>query len=786
MVYNYKYKMEWVGLKYANYKLQHPSADVIYYRLEFYKHEEVLNTDLPIKLDGSNNPFTIDYKSKSDFVFETFRPSSAEINIKLGSNSSVVPQDFYSINNNTFKVVFKLINETDVTETTLWTGFLLSSDIQYEWQDEYYIRLTATDNIGILKEFVYSDTTQFSLPLSQDFYDGLSIKDFIVRCLSFIGLDIDVKFAMNFKENMVAINETGMFINEYAAIDWSKKYPRKIDFLLNGLLTTLGCILYQDNRDSSWTILNINELATSTNNLVPYRKYDYLGTSISSGNYDIKKVIARNTDTIWSDVNQIVTLRPPIASVMMELDYSPKNMLPNYGFFQQTSGIADIWEIVNPPVANPYTVIGVLRNPYDDKVMKSIVNESKSGAFTGNSYLAMEVDLQKFTAFYNHNTAAYVNFRESFAINITFDYNIVGGVNGDGFNFTNAFYRPDDAKYLAFDKNGDWNTTTISGLNSSSPVRIDAYADKSEWKKFQVLSKYTSSDGTGSPSSTNWFYSIRDLLFWIRPLRVQTPLSGTPYLLIDNIQLNIVPTNNLTLDNFSYLAFFTNGTYINQNTKKINSYFHSGTGTTASVVSGTNDSFVYEDVIFVKDTIFGSPFIRTAARWERVWETIVTEETNGNHLNALTCASILSFYRSSARRFTGNIYAEQTPITEVIATPVGFPIYTKIEGTTNPVINLNIEDAFEERVLDAGGIVESSYCGSNFLAEFNVQDSYFFSNTASFDYANNRTKMVLEEDLTNEIELMEIGLGPAKYSNSSNFGGTGSTTGNTQTTVVDG
>ncbi len=779
MTYNYKYKMEWVGLKYANYKLQHPSADTIYYRLEFYKNEENPVTYDVVNLDGANNPFTINYRSKSDFVFEPFRSSSAEINIKLGSNSVVVPEDFYSINNQSFKVIFKLINETEVTETTLWTGFLLSSDIQYEWQDEYYIRLTATDNLGILKEYVYTDTTQFSIPISQDFYAGLSIKDFVVRCLSYIGLNLDVKFAMNFKESMVAINETGMFINEYAAIDWDKKYPRTIDQLLTDLLTSLGCILYQDNRDSTWTILNINELATSTDNLVPYRKYDYAGTFISNSTYNIKTRIARGTDTIWSDVNQIVTLRPPIASMQLKYDYRPKNLIPNYGFFQKTGDIADIWETINPPITDPYIVVNQLRNPYDIQIMKCILNESKSGAFTGSSYLQMEVDMDKFTACYDANTGTYVNLRDSFAINIKFDYKIVGGVNGDGFNFTNAFYRPTDAKYTSFDKNGDWNTTNLSGLQSSSPVRIDAYADDSQWQQFQVLSKYTASDGTGSASTTNWFFELKNFLFLVRPLRVQTPSSGTPYLLIDNIQLNMIPTRNLTIKGFSYIAYFTNGTFINSNTKTIKSSFHTG-------LLNKNDSFTYEDIIFVKDNIFTLDYIRASAKWERAWETSVTEETNDSTLNQKTCASILSFYRTSGRRFTGNIYAEQTPIPEVITTPIGFPIYTEIEGTSNYTINNDIMDAFEIRVLADGGTIEDVTCGSDFLAEFNALDSTFFSNTASFDYATNKTNMVLEEDLTSEVELIESGIGFFEIAPSSQFGGTGSTTGNTQGTVIDG
>jgi hypothetical protein len=82
----------------------------------------------------------LNYKSVSDFVFEPFRTSFAEINLFFDENTLVEPKDFYSNNDDiTFKVKFKLINVIEETETELWQGYILNDDIEYEWQQRYYL-----------------------------------------------------------------------------------------------------------------------------------------------------------------------------------------------------------------------------------------------------------------------------------------------------------------------------------------------------------------------------------------------------------------------------------------------------------------------------------------------------------------------------------------------------------------------------------------------------------------------------------------------------------------------
>lgn len=76
MVYNYKYKVEWVGLRHAD-------ASTYYYRLEIYKNEEAAFTYDVETLIASQTPFVLTYKAATDYVFEPFRSSFAEMNLFL-------------------------------------------------------------------------------------------------------------------------------------------------------------------------------------------------------------------------------------------------------------------------------------------------------------------------------------------------------------------------------------------------------------------------------------------------------------------------------------------------------------------------------------------------------------------------------------------------------------------------------------------------------------------------------------------------------------------------------
>jgi hypothetical protein len=804
MVYNYKYKLEWTGLKNAD-------ASEFYYRLEFYKKEaEIIPHDV-ITLTASNKPFTLNYKSKSDYVFEPFRASSAEINLFFNTDSIVQPEDFYSDTDNTsWKVILKLVQGSTVT--SLWSGYVLNSDIQYDWQDQYYLRLTASDFLGILKEYKYSDIEVFSLPQTYNFYEGISIKDFVVRCLSLIGLGNDVKFAYQFyeftdpnNENKLK-NETSMFLNEYAAIDWSNKYPYDIEKLLSNLMTSLGCILYLDNRDNSWTVLSINEVGTNTSNTVPYRKYNSAGTYLSSGDYDIKNTIARNTDVVFSDANQVVNLRPRLDEVQMMYDYKPKNLVPNYGFFQGDNGeVPTGWVLspyASPPVSNTdYYVETNKPNPYDAKNLGSISTDEIQAGLVWDKYISLTVNMDRFNACMPFTDATFDPtppryFKDKLTFNVKFDYQInkPNDIPEFGFNSSLYVYRPDFAgDYVSPFFDGQWVAQSdydryrSYATIGSGPARFAAWSGlNNEWKSFQLVTQSTFNTGVVSTQPENWFYRFTRLEFWLRTLHLPSGTSKTGIdWKVDNMQVQVVPVQNANLEKYGYSALQNidnNSTQLpyQRKTKKIESMFNSG-------FSDLNSAIYYEDVIFTKVVRDKTPYlgensICSSNSWLRPFETIEGEGSNLNYLQSLVSASILSFYRSPAKTFTGNVYAEQTP---AVAKPFAFPVYTGIEGVYDSSYIQNTIDLFLTAVTADGGFYEAYDCLTARVENIIQKNAFFFMTEASFDYFTNKTNAKLEEDLTSRKEDFTIGLAPFKFSASPILGTPGSSESNTTTTVEE-
>jgi hypothetical protein len=774
MPYNYKYKMEWVGMKNAN-------ASEFYYRLEFYKKEETEIIYDVYQLIGSNKPFVLKYISKDDFAFEPFRPSSAEITLFLDENTEVEPEEFFSdTENTTYKVVLKLIDVTNSTETNLWTGFVLSGDVQYDWQQRYYLRLSATDNLAILKEYKYSQSDRFTMFETQSVYDGISIKDFVVKCLSFVGLELDVKFLLEYYKEEDSKNELSMFLSEYSAIDWDKRYPFDVYEILSKLMTTMGCILYQDNRDSTWAILSVNYALTVGSNAIPYRSYDFEGTALTSGNIDLQGTIARGGEYIWSDTNQIVTLKKKLDEVRIIVKNRLKNLVMNYGFFQGSVGSnADDW--VDVSLTTPSEVSTFIQNPYDNRVLL-FENSYSIGGFSNSKYTFQTIPLLTFRCFYNGDTGDSELISDNYNVYVNFDYQLLGTTgNILYFDLSVAFDRPEDSKFLAFDSNGIWNS--YSSLNQSSIIRVFR-KDTNNLQNFRALSKTTVGGLSLTPTATNWFNEIRNAYILIRP--IATVVASTDYVLLDNFQLNLKP-QSLTGKNMIYYANQTtpywytikNTPAYKINIKEIDSMY------TGGYYGGGFDAAYFEDCIMTKfESEFETLYLDSSINWTRQWQEHT--ENNYNHFDALTCASILSFYKSTGKKFTGNVYAEQAPYDGLV--PFAFPMHLEVGGNTDINARLRIEDEFSAMVIADGGEVETSTCGADFLEEFYEVNSKFFMVSAEFDYATNKTNVTLHQDFTDTKELgFFVGtLGQSGGSLDNKYLEVGSSSGDTQDEITAG
>ena len=153
MVYNDKYFFEFDTLKTRNKAIK-------YYRVVFSKLESIPYTYTLVEMKGANSPFVLNYKSAENNAFSPIKTSSAEINIfyPLNSSASVpTPDDFFSSTADyEWKVSLFEMTDNGATSTLKWQGFLIDSDIQYDWQDVYYYRLTASDNLSVLKDKKYT------------------------------------------------------------------------------------------------------------------------------------------------------------------------------------------------------------------------------------------------------------------------------------------------------------------------------------------------------------------------------------------------------------------------------------------------------------------------------------------------------------------------------------------------------------------------------------------------------------------------------------------------------
>lgn len=774
MAFNYKYKVEFTGLKTAN-------ASQFYYRLEFYKNEETEIVYDLISLNGSSNPFILKYTSKEDFAFEPFRASSAEINLFFDENTQVQPEEFFSdTENNTYKVILKLIDVTNDTETNLWTGFVLSGDIQYDWQQRYYLRLSATDNLAILKEYKYSQANRFTMFESQSVYNGISIKDFVCRCLSFIGLDLDVKFLLEYYKEDEAKNELSMFLSEYSAIDWEKRYPFDVYEILSKLMTTMGCVLYQDNRDSTWTILDVNYALTIGSDAVPYRLYDKNGNALSTSTIDLQGNIARNSDFVWSDTNQIVTLKKKLDEVRIKIKNRLKNLVMNYGFFQGNVGsIPDEWVDIN--ITNGSEVLQYKNNPYDDRAM--LFRETILGGSVDNTeYTYQIIPLSNFRCFYNGSTGQSELLSDTYNIFFEMDYQMDGlSSNIIALEMSIAFNRPQDSKFLTFDENGVWYTCNT--LNDTYKIRVFR-KNTNDLQNFRILSKGTLGGLSLTPSSTNWFNELRNAYIQFRHLLITSP--ATDYVILDNLQLNLKP-QSLSSKNIVYYANQTtpywytikNTPAYKINIKEIDSMY------TGGYYSGGYSAAYFEDCIMTKYLDeFENERLDASINWTRHWQPHT--ELYYNWFEALTCASILSFYKYTGKKFTGNVYGEQAPYNGI--TPFAFPMHLEIEGNKDVNSSITIENEFSAMVIADGGTIETATCGSNFLAEFYEVNSKFFMVAAEFDYATNKTLVNLHQDFTDTKELgFFIGsLGQQGGSIDPKYSEIGSSSGNTQEEITEG
>lgn len=268
MAYNHIYNLQFKGLDQVgtNY----------FYKVKFEKQEatEIVYDVLEL-IPAQDSPFVLNYKSTKDNIFAPIRSSYADIKCFIPYNSLIQPSDFF-FDNDEYTLRVSLYESNGTTDVLKWRGFLLPDVIQYEWQEQYYLQLTAADNLSVLKDIKYTRSDYYALYDDTNVDTGISISDFVCRLLKKTGSELDVAFYSQFNINGTLYNLSNLKLSEYSSINWSTFEPKDCYFLLTSLMESLGCVLYQSNKDATWYVIGINDVAV--NDLITDGSFSIDGT----------------------------------------------------------------------------------------------------------------------------------------------------------------------------------------------------------------------------------------------------------------------------------------------------------------------------------------------------------------------------------------------------------------------------------------------------------------------------------------------------------------------------
>lgn len=255
MFYNHIYNLDFKGLD--------QQGTDLYYLVKFEKQEATVRTPDVINLIAAQDaPFVLNYKASKDNIFAPIRSSYVDIKCFIPYNSQIQPSDFF-FDSDEYTWKISLYETNGVTETLKWRGFLLPDVIQYEWQEQYYLQLTATDNLAVLKDIKYTREDYYALYDDTNVDAGINISSFVCRLLKKTGSELNVAFYSQFQINGTLYNTANLKLSEYSSVDWSTFEPKDCYFLLTSLMESLGCMLYQSNKDATWYVVAINDLAVN-------------------------------------------------------------------------------------------------------------------------------------------------------------------------------------------------------------------------------------------------------------------------------------------------------------------------------------------------------------------------------------------------------------------------------------------------------------------------------------------------------------------------------------------
>jgi hypothetical protein len=213
-----------------------------------------------------------------------------------------------------YKVLLK--DHSDVENIIdLWQGWLLPE--QYGEIDKPGIILVdfvATDGIGQIKT-KYLPNTYYK--------DVQTVSSIIAECLKLTGSSLNISYAANILNAVVDVTLEDLEINTITYLNDKKEKTYAYD-ILNDLLTTLGCKLFQWK--AQWFIVGINRMHQVT---LAAENYDSDGNYVDSTNYN------RDSQVAIFEAFPNISIKSPIKTTNLKWDVDNTfSLLPDWIVYQ--------------------------------------------------------------------------------------------------------------------------------------------------------------------------------------------------------------------------------------------------------------------------------------------------------------------------------------------------------------------------------------------------------------------------------------------------------------------
>jgi hypothetical protein len=295
-----------------------------------------------VEVKGAEDPVILSWRGETiDDIFTTFIAS--ECQVSLISRTHFQFLDIFTEDERKFRV--KYYRDTGSGFVLKWVGFVLPMlyQEQYFRTEDYAITITATDQIGILKDHDFLDDFGNEIKENISFLDAISI---ILRKTD---IDLNIHESVNiFAEGMdTGDNDSALqqaYINPsiYYQVGSEKVFidgrfetifnnePKKCDYVLNQLLVSWGARLYQ--ADGYWRI----ELVEEKSDVADYRIFNLYGIHQSSGTYQTVVDLRDAADEYIAlkERSGILNILPSYNKIRFEIDRGFKNNLLTSGDFE--------------------------------------------------------------------------------------------------------------------------------------------------------------------------------------------------------------------------------------------------------------------------------------------------------------------------------------------------------------------------------------------------------------------------------------------------------------------